>query len=258
MKRAKLFSTAVALLVLSLGLMIGCENNPVAPVNQTSSQPTLQLVDGVQPQPLTAEAIGLAKSVGLRSSSGKINERKGGWLAAPGVLLHLPPDNDWKGREKYYFEITLADNVAELGDDSDHGGGRGHKKDKKDKDSGLHFGQIKQEILFGFTITLYDHKGNQVHINLDYSAWPDLAGLNKLYKKDEKDTQDGTATLYINKFWLKYLNVDMAELANQSCFMAHLDPDKEDFDGNEISVSQDYVQWLEYDLPGFSKWAWVW
>lgn len=256
MKRVKLFSTAVALLVLSLGLMIGCENNPVAPVNQTTSQATLQLADGVQPQPLTAEAIGLAKSVGLRSSSAKIDRRRGGWLVAPGVILHLPPDNDWKGREHYYFEITLADNAAELVDDDGGHGGRG--RHRKGKDSGLNFGQIKQDVLFAFKITLYDHRGHQVHINLDYSAWPDVDGLNPIYKEDEEDTKDGTATLYINKFWFKYLDINMSNLMNTDCFMAHYDLDGKTFDGNDISVSQDFVQWLEYDLPGFSRWAWVW
>jgi len=250
MKRVKLFSAA-AMLLLALGLLISCQNNPVAP-QQPAIQPTVQFADGVQPQPLTAEAIGLAKSMGLRSSRGRISERRGGWLVAPGVILHLPPDNDWKHRESYYFEITLADNTAELEDDS--GGKRGHHK----KDSGLHFGQIKQEVLFGFKITLYDHKGEQVHINLDYSAWPNIPGLNDFYKKDEKDTKDGIATIYINKYWLNYLEVDMDQLATTDCYMAHYDLDSETLDGNEVSVNQEFVQWVEYDLPGFSKWAWLW
>lgn len=249
MKRTKLLSAAVALM-LSIGLLVSCENNPVAPVENTATQPALQLSNDVQAQPLTAEALGLAKSVGLHSYYGKISKRRGGWLSAPGVLLHMPPDNNWNDREHYYFEITLADNAAELlSESADNHPRRGHQGN---------FGQIKKDIQFGFNITLYDHRGNPVHINLDYSAWPDPNDLNPIYQEDKRDDKDGTATIYIHKSWLKYLDVDEQGLFNTDCTMVHYDPDGNSPDGNVVSESQDYHMWLSYDLPGFSKWAWTW
>ncbi len=254
MNRTKLMAVSVIILMMAFGLMIGCQNNPVAPMEQSAdtqvAYKTAQFEDGVEPIPLTAEHFGLAKTVGLRSHYGRVYKDYGGWLVAPGVVLRLPPDNDWKDRQILYFEVQLTDDPAELDADDD----------EDEENHGRNVGHIFEEgTNFAFNITLFDVKGNEVHINLDYDAWTNPGSLNELYSKDSEDSEDGegTAQLYIHKMWLNQLLAGEYNLQKTDPYMLHIDPEEEEPDDNTVDINEEYVGWVKYDLPGFSSWGWI-
>lgn len=265
MNRTKLMAVSVIILMMAFGLMTGCQNNPMAPTEQSAdtqvAYKTVQFPDEVKKISLTAEHFGLAKTIGLRSNYGRVYADYGGWLFAPGVVLHLPPDNDWEDRQILYFEVQVSDNPVELGmeRDDDERSGKGNNGNKNG--NGNHDDEIALKI------TLYDRHGEEVHINFDYSAWSNPDNLNDFYNLDKEDLDGGVAKLYVHKRYLQYLlgkknyhhflkNKRKGSNVNNP-YWVHIDPDEDAPDMNTSTIESEYFSYMEYELPGFSRWGWI-
>jgi len=269
MNRAKLMAVSVIILMMAFGLIIGCQNNPIAPSEQSAdtqvAYKTVQFDDGVEPIELTAEHFGLAKTIGLRSSYGRVYKDYGGWLVAPGVVLQLPPDNDWEDRQILYFDVQVSDNPAELDMErnKDSTKGKKGKRSKKGKKGRGKHGNIE----IALKITLYNLDGEQVHINFDYSAWSNPESLNDFYNQDQDDIEGGVAKLYVHKRYLIYLldkkhyhdylkNRRKGNIVSDP-YWVHIDPKQDAPDMNVSLVEDEYFSYIKYELPGFSRWGWI-
>jgi len=77
------------LILLGLGLLASCSNNPVGP-EPIAQLETLQFQPDVDAIPVTPEDIGLARKIGLIAHGRYIRADYGGFLAAPGAFVRIP------------------------------------------------------------------------------------------------------------------------------------------------------------------------